>query len=93
METAKVQIIYSVTSLLKFLAYVAWAAGLIYTILTAVTLDYVNGGAKAAQFFFGLMLTLPSGGLLYGMSYVISLLQESNAAKSAASESKSAEHN
>lgn len=93
MKTAKVQIVYSVTSLLKFLAYAAWVAGLIYTILTAVTLDYVNGGAKAAQFFFGLMLTLPSGGLLYGLSYVISLLQESNTTKSVASESKSAEHN
>lgn len=93
METAKVQIVYTVTSLLKFLAYVAWAAGLIYTILTAVTLDYVNGGAKAAQFFFGLMLTLPSGGLLYGLAYLISLFQLTNTAKPAATESKSAEHN
>ena len=76
MENPKVQIIYSVTSLLRFLAYVAWAAGLIYAILAAVVLDYVNGGARAAQFFYGLMLTLPSGGLLYGISYVIELFQE-----------------
>ena len=76
MENPKVQIIYSVTSLLRFLAYVAWAAGLIYAILAAVVLDYVNGVARAAQFFYGLMLTLPSGGLLYGISYVIELFQE-----------------
>jgi hypothetical protein len=63
----------SVASLLKFLAYAAWGSGLLYTIITGVALDYVDGGARAAQFFFGLVLTLPAGGLLYGLSYGILL--------------------
>ncbi|UCC59746.1 MAG: hypothetical protein JSW38_00400 [Dehalococcoidia bacterium] len=87
METPKVQIIYSVTSLLRFLAYVAWGSGLIYAVLTAVSLDYINGGAKAAQFFFGLMITLPSGGLLYGLSFIISLIQEINNTRPTGSDS------
>jgi hypothetical protein len=82
MENSKVQIIYSVTSLLRFLAYVAWAAGLIYAILAAVVLDYVNGGARAAQFFYGLMLTIPSGGILYGLSYIIELYKELKTSRS-----------
>ncbi len=76
MESSQVQVSYSVASLLRFLAYVTWGAGLIYTILSVITLDYVDGNARAAQFFFGLVLTLPSGGALYGLSYLISLFQD-----------------
>ena len=75
MESSQVRVSYSVASLLRLLAYVVWVSGLIYTILSVITLDYVDGNARAAQFFFGSVLTVPSGGVLYGLAHVILVFQ------------------
>jgi hypothetical protein len=67
---------YTVISLLRFLAYVAWIVGLIYTVVTTTTLEYINAGARIGQFLFGLLITLPSGGVLYGLAHLMLLFQE-----------------
>jgi hypothetical protein len=67
---------YQAASMVKFLSYVAWGVGLVYTIITSVTLDYVSVGARAGQFFFGLLLTLPAGGIPYALAHILSLLEE-----------------
>jgi len=74
MEQRKLEITYSVQSLLKYSAFAAVPIGLLYTILSALAAD--GGTAEMAQFFLGLLLTLLSWGLLYGLSNAISLIRE-----------------
>ncbi len=76
MEERKLVINYTVWSLLRYAAFAACGCGLLYTLLSTLASSDTSATAQMAQFFLGLLLTLLSGGLLYGLSYALSLIQE-----------------
>ena len=85
----------SVVSLLRLLAVLAWASGLAYTIFSAI--DYAGHSSSTfsgaiSTFCFGLMMTIPAGGVLFGLSAVIlSLDNRSKASRNASAQSESTE--
>ena len=82
----------SVVSLLRLLAVLAWASGLAYTIFSAI--DYADHSSSTfsgaiSVFCFGLMMTIPAGGVLFGLSAVILSLDKSKASRNASDQSES----
>jgi hypothetical protein len=94
MGSRKLEISLSIVSLLRILAILAWACGLIYTSFSAS--NYANHTFATTEetvsiIFFGLMMTILAGGVLYGLSWIISLIQGIGQSRSGSEESKTSE--
>jgi hypothetical protein len=76
METKEVKIRFTVVSLLKYLAIAAAVVGLLYGILTAIGLEHVSGTLRFSMFLLGLFYAVIGGGLLYGLSELITLVKK-----------------
>ena len=94
MGNRKLEISLSIVSLLRILAVLAWACGLIYTSFSASNYaDHTFASTKetVSIIFFGLMMTILAGGVLYGLSWIVSLIQGIGQSKTGSDESKTAE--
>ncbi len=94
MENRRLEIKLSIVSLLRILAVLAWASGLIYITFSAI--DYASHASVTAEeimssIFFGLMMTIPAGGVLLGLSWVVSLISEIKQGQTASDKSRPAE--
>ena len=68
----RVNIQFSVTSLLNYLAITAAAFGLLYAILSTAGMEHSPGPARAGQFFLGLLYSVVASGFLFALSGLVS---------------------
>ena len=69
---AKVNIQFSITSLLNYLAIAAAAFGFLYAILSTAGMQNAPGPARAGQFFLGLLYAVVASGFLFALSGLVS---------------------
>jgi hypothetical protein len=94
MGNRKLEISLSIASLLRILAVLAWICGLIYTGFSASNYAshvFATTEETVSMIFFGLMMTILAGGVLYGLSWIVSLIQGIGQSKTGSDESKTAE--
>jgi hypothetical protein len=94
MGNRKLEISLSIASLLRILAVLAWACGLIYTGFSASNYAshvFATTEETVSVIFFGLMMTILAGGVLYGLSWIVSLIGGIGQSKTESDESKTAE--
>ncbi|MBM4461861.1 MAG: hypothetical protein FJ012_00815 [Chloroflexi bacterium] len=94
MGSRKPEIGLTIVSLLRILAVLAWACGLIYTSFAASNYadrTFATTKETVSIIFFGLMMTIVAGGVLYGLSWIVSLIQGIRQSKIGSDESKTAE--
>ena len=68
----RVNIQFSVTSLLNYLAITAAAFGVLYAILSTAGMQHYPAPARAGQFFLGLLYAVVASGFLFALSGLVS---------------------
>jgi hypothetical protein len=71
-KEVKVNIQFSLPSLLNYLAIAAAVLGFLYAILSSVGMEHESGAAQSGQFFLGLLYTVVASGFLLALSEIAS---------------------
>jgi hypothetical protein len=71
-KEVKVNIQFSLPSLLNYLAIAAAVLGFLYAILSSVGMEHESGAAQSGQFFLGLLYTVVASGFLLALSEIVS---------------------
>ena len=71
-KEVKVNIQFSLPSLLNYLAIAAAVLGFLYAILSSVGMEHESGAARSGQFFLGLLYTVVASGFLLALSEIVS---------------------
>ncbi len=71
-KEVKVNIQFSLPSLLNYLAIAAAVLGFLYALLSSVGMAYESGAAQAGHFLLGLLYTVVATGFLLALSEIVS---------------------